>query len=247
MKSALISLLLALIAYELKAWFPRLLIRLITLAAYRLPRRERMRFREEWHAHIDETPGAIVKLMHCAGFMIASGRMFPRWRRAVNYRRRVALGWFATRMVTRMADLLIVSGALTMLLPLFAIVSAVSARKGPIFTRQNYVGRKGTLFQAYRFRTLSEGGWGYFLQATSINELPLLINVLQGDMSLVGPRPGAGNWPHMKPGITGLLLVTTEANFSRQGPPKYFRPTVKTYFRTLFLTTTYLFRHHLHR
>ncbi|MBI4200761.1 MAG: sugar transferase [Chloroflexi bacterium] len=138
----------------------------------------------------------------------------------------------------RLLDLL---GA-TIGLALLAIPFALTAlaikldSTGPVFFRQERVGRNGRKFKPWKFRTMVEGavniGLGHtvarddpritrvgnILRKTGFDELPQLINVLKGDMSLVGPRP---TWPHQverydefqrrrllaKPGLTGLAVV----------------------------------------
>lgn len=80
--------------------------------------------------------------------------------------------------------------------------------KGPVFFRQDRVGRNGDIFKIFKFRSMTamDNGdvvvqaqkndmrvtkVGKFIRRTSIDELPQLLNVLTGDMSLVGPRPHA--------------------------------------------------------
>jgi exopolysaccharide biosynthesis polyprenyl glycosylphosphotransferase len=103
-----------------------------------------------------------------------------------------------------------------------------------IFSHQR-VGQDGRIFQLYKFRTMRDDAapsavaprgrldprvteYGHWLRATSIDELPQLINVLRGEMSLVGPRPempfiveGYDEWQRrrltVKPGITGLWQI----------------------------------------
>jgi putative colanic acid biosynthesis UDP-glucose lipid carrier transferase len=107
-------------------------------------------------------------------------------------------------------DLVLAGAALTVLLPLLVIV-AIAIKldsRGPVFFRQQRCGFNGRSFRIYKFRTMSvlEDGptvvqaqfgdqrftrLGTWLRRTSIDELPQLINVLNGTMSLVGPRPHA--------------------------------------------------------
>ncbi|HTX50344.1 MAG TPA: sugar transferase [Caulobacteraceae bacterium] len=123
----------------------------------------------------------------------------------------------------------------------FLLLVAVLIRlesPGPSLFRQRRTGLNGATFIIYKFRTmevLEDGpivnqatrrdcratGFGRFLRKTSIDELPNLINVLKGEMSLVGPRPHAvahdRHWATVaagydgrfraKPGITGLAQV----------------------------------------
>ncbi len=131
------------------------------------------------------------------------------------------------------------------LLILFAplmIVTAICIKldsRGPVFFRQDRGGRHGKAFQIIKFRTMTEAAskqteadharpgdprmtrLGKFLRQTSIDELPQLINVLMGDMSLVGPRPHMVYHDEcyrktvrhydrrfaMKPGLTGWAQV----------------------------------------
>lgn len=144
----------------------------------------------------------------------------------------------------RLLDLAITVPALIALSPLFLVV-AIAIKldsEGPVFFRQRRVGRSNQLFHILKFRSMraevcdSDGNRstqrdddrisrvGAIIRKTSIDELPQLINVLRGDMSLVGPRPHAlgslaGDqlfwevteryWTRhaLKPGITGLAPV----------------------------------------
>ena len=144
------------------------------------------------------------------------------------------------RFVKRVFDIVFALAALTAFLPLF-LIAAIAIKldsPGPVLFRQNRRGFNGRAFQIFKFRTMSvqEDGEqvvaaklndnrvtrvGSWLRRTSIDELPQLLNVLQGSMSLVGPRPHAlahdnkfetllDNYAyrhHVKPGLTGWAQV----------------------------------------
>jgi lipopolysaccharide/colanic/teichoic acid biosynthesis glycosyltransferase len=110
-------------------------------------------------------------------------------------------------MSKRLFDLACATLGLILLAPLFALAAAWIKfdSPGPVFFRQQRVGRNGELFDIIKFRTMSVQqadtsqltvgrdrritGAGKFLRDYKLDELPQLINVLQGTMSLVGPRP----------------------------------------------------------
>ena len=141
----------------------------------------------------------------------------------------------------RLIDVLGAGLGLVFLLPLFILIASLiclESRGNPIF-QQRRTGYKGKTFVIYKFRTMSvaEDGdrvvqavrgdsrvtqLGSFLRRSSIDELPQLLNVFKGEMSLVGPRPhavahdeyygqaitGYSGRFDAKPGITGLAQVS---------------------------------------
>jgi len=143
--------------------------------------------------------------------------------------------------VKRLMDIILSQITLIILSPLFFLLSIIIKldSKGPAIFRQLRAGKGGKPFICYKFRTMyvnapdirnPDGSTfsaeddprvtrvGRFLRKTSLDELPQLINVLKGDMSLVGPRPDLVDQLRyytdeekrrlsVKPGITGLAQV----------------------------------------
>jgi len=135
----------------------------------------------------------------------------------------------------RLLDIVGSAGTLIVLSPVaLGIAAAVWATMGrPILFTQTRPGRGGRLFTIYKFRTMREArdvvgaplpdgarltSFGRFLRATSLDELPELLNVLSGDMSLVGPRPLLPEYlplyspeqarrHEVRPGLTGWAQV----------------------------------------
>lgn len=153
---------------------------------------------------------------------------------------------FYAVVVKRAIDIVTSMLLLVLLAPLLLCVTLVIivTQPGPIFYKQSRVGRGNRHFTVYKFRTMigdrrrraadiqfpdrrrrhkSEGDprvtrVGRFLRRTSVDELPQLLNVLRGDMSLVGPRPELASivanyedWQHLRhlvrPGITGWWQI----------------------------------------
>ena len=130
----------------------------------------------------------------------------------------------------RAFDLCVGVLALLLSLPLLAVV-AIAVRldsEGPVLLRQRRVGRRGRPFRLYRFRSTvtpsdspipgaepaSLTRIGRIIRPLRIDDLPQLVNVVRGDMSLVGPRaempsvveedlPGQGDALQVRPGMTG--------------------------------------------
>lgn len=114
----------------------------------------------------------------------------------------------------RTFDLLASAAGLVVLSPVFLVVSLAiwTHDRGPVFFRQERVGQHGELFRIHKFRSMkvSNSGSlvtsatddritpvGHFLRATKLDELPQLIDVVTGEMSLVGPRPEVPHYVEM--------------------------------------------------
>lgn len=138
-------------------------------------------------------------------------------------------------MIKRMFDIVASFIGLIMLSPVIAITAWQIRRKlgSPVLFRQVRPGLNGTPFEMIKFRTMrdaldSDGNplpdsermtpFGSFLRATSLDELPELLNVLRGDMSLVGPRPLLMEYlplysaeqyrrHEVRPGVTGWAQI----------------------------------------
>jgi putative colanic acid biosynthesis UDP-glucose lipid carrier transferase len=145
------------------------------------------------------------------------------------------------RVSKELMDKLVVLIALPLLLPLLAVIAVAIKLESPgsVFFRQRRTGMNGEIFNIYKFRTMTETASedlkasqskrhdlrhtkvGRFLRRTSLDELPQLLNVLKGEMSIIGPRPHARYHDELfqsanedyvkrfrvKPGITGLAQV----------------------------------------
>ena len=148
------------------------------------------------------------------------------------------------RILKRLFDVVVAGGALLALSPLLILVAVLIKLEdgGPVLFIQRRLGRGNQFFDMFKFRSMREDKLdhdgnrsaareddrvtriGAFIRRTSIDELPQIINVLKGDMSIVGPRPHAlGSrannkyfwdidrkyWQRhcLKPGLTGLAQV----------------------------------------
>lgn len=135
----------------------------------------------------------------------------------------------------RIFDLAVVLPMVVLLSPVILIIACLVARQlgWPILFKQLRPGQHGRPFLMYKFRTMREAydsagrllpdmerltPLGVFLRSTSLDELPELINVIRGEMSLVGPRPLLMNYLNrytpeqarrheVKPGVTGWAQI----------------------------------------
>jgi undecaprenyl-phosphate galactose phosphotransferase len=135
-------------------------------------------------------------------------------------------------LVKRAIDILIAGLALILSLPIQLVVALlVRINLGsPVLFTQQRPGRSGRMFTMYKFRTMRDitedlvsdedriTPFGSWLRSTSLDELPELLNVLKGDMSIVGPRPLLPEYlplytarqarrHEVRPGVTGLAQV----------------------------------------
>ncbi len=149
---------------------------------------------------------------------------------------------FYEKYIKRALDIVLSGAALIVLSPVLAVTSHLVKTKlgSPILFTQERPGKDGKIFKMYKFRTMTnetdENGnllpddirltpFGKTLRSTSIDELPELINILKGDMSIVGPRPLLPEYlPYyteeeshrhdVRPGLTGLAQINGRNSIS---------------------------------
>jgi lipopolysaccharide/colanic/teichoic acid biosynthesis glycosyltransferase len=223
-----------LLVTEFAAWLPWLASRMIRGAARALPRSQRARYLAEWQAELEALPGGnltqlLFAIRICMGALDTGAQL----------RDGAPTPHLSIKLVF---DRLTAAAALLVLMPVMIMVSMAIrlGDGGPVFVRRAAIGREGRAVAIYKFRTVAliaspqtwrndgsqrmipnggpqftrVGGW---LRRYSLDELPQLINVLRGDMSLVGPSamcPAETRMWHgqiarldVRPGMTGLWQV----------------------------------------
>ena len=161
----------------------------------------------------------------------------------------------ANEVIKRLIDILVSSLSLLLLLPLILVIMILIkiGSKGPVLFAQERVGKDGKIFSLYKFRSMTRDAekhtgpvlaktddrritkWGRVLRRTRLDEIPQLINVLKGNMSLVGPRPerpffverfkrqipGYVQRLQVRPGVTGLAQVHSRYDISARSKLRY--------------------------
>lgn len=227
------------LAGELFGWFPWLARRVIRRAVRRLPLAYQRRYEEEWLGELDALPAkGISSLIFSLHVLWSTSQLCGSLRETATSS--PATWQLAVKRGLDAASCLI---SLVCLAPLFLVI-AISVRlcsRGPVIARDPCLDGDGQLFCVLRFRTremmdaVAQGGAssnlapftrvGRFLHKASLDELPQLINILRGEMSLVGPRPqslGASGielqdkeiTQPMKPGMTGWSQVRLQRQVS---------------------------------
>jgi undecaprenyl phosphate N,N'-diacetylbacillosamine 1-phosphate transferase len=151
----------------------------------------------------------------------------------------------AHKIIKRIFDIIVSLIVLIVLLPVWILVGVLikTTSTGPIFFLQDRPGLNKRIFKVYKFRTMKPGSEkmikgqevmkdddrvtsiGKFLRRTKIDEIPQVLNVLKGEMSLVGPRPERvaslkdytdeiTKRLNMSPGMTGLAQVSGNIHLS---------------------------------
>jgi undecaprenyl phosphate N,N'-diacetylbacillosamine 1-phosphate transferase len=154
--------------------------------------------------------------------------------------------------IKRLFDIVVSLSVLILLLPLWGLIAILikTTSEGPIFFLQERPGYHRNIFKVYKFRTMKLGSEkmvkgkevlndddritsiGKFLRRSKIDEIPQVLNVLKGEMSLVGPRPeriaSLADYTEeiekrldMRPGLTGLAQVSGNIYLSLQDRYKF--------------------------
>lgn len=155
-------------------------------------------------------------------------------------------------LIKRLFDIICSFLGLVILTPLFIVIAIIikTTSHGPVFFRQNRVGKYAKIFSIYKFRTMTHNNIGseitigrdiritpigHILRKTKLDELPQLINVVMGDMSLVGPRPEVPKYVEMysddikkvvlsiRPGITdwaSILMIDESTLLANSSDPE---------------------------
>lgn len=155
--------------------------------------------------------------------------------------------------IKRLLDFILSLITLIILSPLLLVVALLIKldSKGPVFYTQLRPGKNQKLFKVYKFRTMVQGAdkhqkvgvevkqddsritsLGRFLRRFKIDEFPQLINILKGDMSIVGPRPSLPDYLQqyeewelerflVRPGLTGLAQVNGNIYLEREEKSAY--------------------------
>ncbi|MBA7510278.1 hypothetical protein ES705_02254 [subsurface metagenome] len=161
----------------------------------------------------------------------------------------------ANEVIKRLIDILVSSVALLLFLPLVLLIMVLvkMESKGRVLFKQERVGKDGRIFSLYKFRSMAKDAekdtgpvlaksddkritkLGRILRKTRLDEIPQLVKVLKGDMSLVGPRPerpffverfkkeipGYVQRLQVRPGITGLAQVHSRYDISARSKLRY--------------------------
>jgi hypothetical protein len=166
-----------LIADDVKAWLPKLIDRIIDRAVKRLPCEHRERFAEEWRSHIADTPGDLGKLIVAMGLSLAAKRIA-----------------FHSSVLTKLVNRIGAVVTIFILAPHFVFISLLNIMyKRKIFETREYVRHDEKRIQCVIFNTsftAKNGDNDALIQVmdrimirTGLTELPILLNVLRGEIA----------------------------------------------------------------
>ena len=144
------------------------------------------------------------------------------------------------RFCRRMADIILALFGLIFLLPTCMIIKYIYLRDKDyksMFVFQDAIGKNGQVFKMIKFRSINKDGTANRLRRTALDNMPKIINVLKGEMTIVGPQPylvkdkeRMGTYYNriiqMKPGITGISQISLVKDIGRsilKGINRFFK------------------------
>ncbi|MDO8704892.1 MAG: sugar transferase [Sulfuricaulis sp.] len=215
----LLAIAVGIITDEFLCWSQRLAEVLLRLSTHKLPPELCSRMHEEWLADLQTFPSKLSKLFFALDTFRAAY--------IIDHQQRLPEVSPIVPIVIRTRDLSMSLAIVLFSLPILVIVAILiflaTKGHGPVIFRDKRVGRDGKIFCLYKFRTvdLQKNLWARFVRATCFDELPVILNVLKGDMSFVGPRPerpefvrtmseaipNYGQRHRVRPGMTGCAQI----------------------------------------
>lgn len=236
-----------LVADELKAWSPSIVQKLISMAVAKLPETNRERFSEEWQSDLDSIPGDLSKIVYALGLISAAAKISIQ----LKPENHLSIQTFAKRSVdfiVAAAALWIVAPLMLCIAISIKLTSSgpvlLRHHRGGENGRPFGVLKFRTMYWDHsiledylaHIPEVKEAGnqrhvaakylrvtpIGQFLRKTSLEELPQILNVLSGKMSLVGPYPGIAlegtskEYLTVKPGLTGLWQLSNSSDYQEK-------------------------------
>lgn len=240
MAEFLLGLLGNLLAAEIGEWLPRLSFCILKYSLKKVPPELSERLSEEWHAVLIDTPGGFSKVKCAIGFLLG----IPRIRHEF-YLADEPFSPIAFRAI-RAIDVTFSAVCLILFIPLLlslALIVAITSR-GPVIESEIQLRNDGSPFRLFWFRTTVAFGEplkvmfspvGRWLDLTRMHMLPLLFNVLIGDLSLVGTKPNRET-VYPSPGANDSAVSQLRPGMFYLDPPhinEYLKRPFLNYFREL--------------
>lgn len=184
---------------ELAAWAPRICHLLIGYAAWIVPSELRERLREEWAADVERIPGPYSKLIYVMGIFLAGVRI------GAEHYAKEAFSSFSRIYLNNLAGRVCATIIVIFFAPLLLIVAIVlGVKEGKIITLID-CGSSVNRYKVIKFNATSATLFGKLLIVTSIDALPMLINVMRGEIAFFTPIDVYGNGYYRDPIVARVI------------------------------------------